>query len=284
MQSDFLPNLSNQTSRSLDAWRLEAAGGRFEIRLTRDAEDIAAAQRLRYEVFYEEMSAQPTEAMAAARLDFDAFDALCDHLMVFDRNRHAGQQVVGTYRLMRQPIAKLHGGFYSQSEYDLGPLLDKVGDQPGLMELGRSCVHPDYRTNATVQLLWRGIATYIADHRIDYLFGCASFPGVDPENHAESLSYLHHHHRAPEDMRVRALPERYVDMNMRPADGIEARRALIGLPPLIKAYLRLGCYIGDGAVVDHQFGTVDVFILLPVTRISNRYVVKFDKNLEESKA
>lgn len=282
MRPDFLPNLSNRANRAQDAWRLEAAGGRFEIRLTRDADDIAAAQRLRYEVFYEEMAALPTEAMAAARLDFDQFDNLCDHLMVFDRHRPEGQQVVGTYRLMRQPIAKLHGGFYSQSEYDLSPLLNKVGDMPGLMELGRSCVHPDYRTNATVQLLWRGIATYIADHGIQYLFGCASFPGVEPKDHATALSYLHHHHRAPEDMRVRALPERYVDMNMMAADAIDPRKALMGLPPLIKGYLRLGCYIGDGAVIDPQFGTVDVFILLPISRIADRYVVKFDKNLDEA--
>lgn len=258
-----------------NGWHCVSADGRFEVRLTRSQDDIAAAQRLRYQVFYEEMAAQPSPEMAQLGLDFDQFDRLCDHLMVFDRSRPEGEQVVGTYRLLRRAMAEMHGGFYSASEYDLQPMLDYAGAGGGLLELGRSCVHRDYRTNATIQLLWRGISTYVADHGISFMFGCASFPGVDPQQHALALSYLHANHLPPPDYRVRALPERFVAMNRLPPDQINPRTALHALPPLIKGYLRLGAYIGDGAVIDHQFGTTDVFILLPVDRIAPKYQNRF---------
>lgn len=256
-------------------WQCVSADGRFEVRLTRSPEDIAAAQRLRYQVFYEEMAATPSPEMARLGLDFDQFDTLCDHLMVFDRTRPEGERAVGTYRLLRRGVAEMHGGFYSASEYDLQPMLDYVGAAGGLLELGRSCVHRDYRTNATIQLLWRGISTYVADHGISFMFGCASFPGTDPQEHALGLSYLHAHHLPPAEWRVRALSERYQPMNLLPPDQINLRAALHALPPLIKAYLRLGAYIGDGAVVDTQFGTTDVFILLPVERIAPKYHNRF---------
>ncbi len=253
-----------------DSWGFLAAGGRFEVRLTREPEDIAAAQRLRFRVFYEEMSATPSAAMAAGRRDFDAFDHLCDHLMVYDRDRPAGDQVVGTYRLLRQAVAQRHGGFYSASEFDIQPLVDHVGAAGGLLELGRSCVHEEYRSNAIIQILWRGISTYMSDHDISYMFGCASLPGTDPDALALPLSYLHQHHRAPAEIGVRALANRYVSMN-RLGNTVTLRAAVHALPPLIKGYLRLGAYIGDGAVVDRQFGTTDVFILLPVKRIAPKY-------------
>lgn len=254
------------------------AGNRFEIALTRDPREIAMAQRLRYQVFYEEMSATPTPAMAATRRDFDEFDDLCDHLIVYDRARPALQQVVGTYRLLPQRIAERHGGFYSASEYDLSPLLREMAAAGGLLELGRSCVHAGYRTSATIQLLWRGIAAYMADNDITYMFGCASLAGTDPDKLALPLSYLYQHHLAPPEVRVRALPHRYVSMNRMAGDGIAPRAAIAALPPLIKAYLRIGCFIGDGAVVDHQFGTTDVFILLPVNRIAAKYHFHYDTN------
>jgi putative hemolysin len=249
----------------------------LEVRLTRDPEDIAAAQALRYHVFYEEMSAQPTPAMAAAKRDFDEFDADCDHLLVLDHTQPPGRTVVGTYRLLPQAVAERRGGFYSASEYDLSRVLGRFAPIGGLLELGRSCVRAEYRTTGTIQLLWRAIVTYLAEMRITHMFGCASLPGTDPSKLALPLSYLHHHHLAPEDIRVRALPHRYVDMNMMQVDEVSLRRALHQLPPLVKGYLRLGCYVGDGAVVDHQFGTTDVFILLPVGRIAGRYFSHFER-------
>lgn len=269
------PALVPPARSARSGWHCVSADGRFEVRLTRSQDDIAAAQRLRYQVFYEEMAAQPSPEMARLGLDFDQFDRLCDHLMVFDRSRPEGEQVVGTYRLLRRAMAEMHGGFYSASEYDLQPMLDYAGAGGGLLELGRSCVHRDYRTNATIQLLWRGISTYVADHGISFMFGCASFPGIDPQQHALALSYLHANHLPPQNYRVRALPSRFVPMNLLPPDQINPRAALHALPPLIKGYLRLGAYIGDGAVIDHQFGTTDVFILLPVDRIAPKYQNRF---------
>ena len=270
-----VPSVIPQPRATRRGWQCTSADGRFEVRLTRSPDDIAAAQRLRYKVFYEEMAAAPSPEMARLGRDFDQFDRLCDHLMVFDRRHPDGEQAVGTYRLLRREFAETHGGFYSASEYDLQPMLDYAGAGGGLLELGRSCVHRDYRTNATIQLLWRGISTYITDHDISFMFGCASFPGTDPERHAMALSYLHHNHLPPPEWRVRALPERFVSMNLMPADQVNLRTALHALPPLIKGYLRLGAYIGDGAVIDQQFGTTDVFILLPVDRIAPKYQNRF---------
>ncbi|WP_341703415.1 GNAT family N-acyltransferase [Ferrovibrio sp.] len=273
-----VPQAVQASRQPRSGWQCVSADGRFEVRLTRSPEDIAAAQRLRFRVFYEEMAAEPSAEMARLGLDFDDFDSQCDHLMVFDRNRPAGEQVVGTYRLLRREVAEQHGGFYSSAEYDLQPMLDYVGPMGGLLELGRSCVHRDYRTNATIQLLWRGISTYISDHGISFMFGCASFSGTVPQAHALALSYLHAHHLPPPEWRVRAVPGRYEPMNLLPPDQISPRAALHALPPLVKAYLRLGAYIGDGAVVDRQFGTTDVFILLPVERIAPKYHNRFNSD------
>lgn len=276
---DTLPNRkampAAQAPRARE-WRLSVGEGRFEIRLTRNPADIDAAQALRYEVFYREMGATPSRKVAARERDFDRFDSICDHLLVLDHARPVGQTVIGTYRLLRQEVAEKNFGFYSTAEYDLSRLIAAVPDG-GLLELGRSCVHPAYRTNATIQLLWRGIATYLADHGITYLFGCASLPGVDADALALPLSFLHHNHLAPEPLRVRALPERFVAMDKLAADAVPAKRAVRLLPPLIKGYLRLGAYIGEGAVIDHEFRTTDVFILLPVTRISENYFAHFER-------
>jgi len=254
-------------------WRLPAAGGRFEIRLSRDPADIRAAQELRYRVFYQEMGASASAAARRDRLDRDEFDEVCDHLLVIDHSRPRQEAVVGTYRMLPQSAAERFGRFYSAGEFDLQPLLEQAGAGGGLLEVGRSCVHADYRSTATVKLLWRGIARYIADHGTTHLFGCASLPGCDPDRHAEALTYLHRHHRAPPELAVRALPGRYVAMDRLPAHReVDVRAAFRLLPPLVKAYLRLGCHIGHGAVIDREFGTTDVFILLPVDRIDPKYL------------
>lgn len=256
---------------------LSLIDGPFEVRLARDESDLHASQALRYHVFYEEMAATPDDGMRTSRRDVDPFDDICDHLLVVDHSRGPEGEVIGTYRLLRQEIAERHGGFYSADEFDISPLLAAPKLDGGLMELGRSCVHRDYRNNATIQLLWRGIAAYILTYRISAMFGCASFRGTDPNELALPLSYLYHNHLTPPERYIRALPDRYVSMNILAADEIDQRAVLKALPPLIKGYLRLGCYIGDGAVIDYQFGTTDVFILLPVERIPERYYLHFDR-------
>ncbi len=190
--------------------------------------------------------------------------------------------MVGTYRLLRQEVAERHGGFYTQSEFDVGALIAR---HPSLrfLELGRSCVLPPYRNKRTVELLWHGISNYVSQHRLDVLIGCASLEGTNPDKLASQLSFLHHFARAPEQWRASALPSRYVEMNRMPKEAIDAKAALRELPPLVKGYLRLGAYIGDGAVVDHQFGTTDVLIVLPMQNITARYRDRFVGGADEQK-
>ena len=255
-----------------------AVAGALEVRLAETEAEVEQAQRLRYHVFYEEMAAVPSPKMREARRDFDKFDEVCDHLLVVDRSVHGedGQPlVVGTYRLMRDVDAKRVGGFYTSSEFDMSKML-KAFEGQRLLELGRSCVLKAYRNRTTtMQLLWKGLLTYVARFNIDLMFGCASLPGTDPEAFALPFSYLHHYHPIPEGMEVRARPELYVPMNRVPKDQIDPKEAMRTLPPLLKGYIRAGCFIGDGAVVDKQFGTTDVFIYFPLATMDARYKSRF---------
>ncbi|MCL4767805.1 MAG: GNAT family N-acetyltransferase [Hyphomicrobiaceae bacterium] len=257
--------------------------GDLEVRLARTWADVRLAQRLRYDVFYNEMSARASFAMQMRGRDEDPYDAICDHLLVVDTSmpcpdaRDWGRQqprVVGTYRVLRQDVARRRLGFYTQGEYDIAPL---TAARPGhrFMELGRSCVLKPYRTKRTVELLWHGLWTYVREHKVDVMIGCASFEGTDPDRHATALSFLHHYARAPEDWRVRAHSRLFVPMDRLPKEQVDARAALKSMPPLIKGYLRLGAVVGDGAVIDRQFGTTDVLIVLPVERIDPRYFEHF---------
>ena len=261
-------------------WPVLAAAGVLELRLAETDMEVEAAQRLRYRVFYEEMSAMPSPEMRLQSRDFDHFDDVCDHLLVVDRSviDDDGQPaVVGTYRLMRDVDAARAGGFYTASEYDLTPLLTGLPPGTRLLELGRSCVLKEYRSRpGAMQLLWKGVMVYISRFSIDVMFGCASFNGTDPKALALPLSYLHHFHLAPPELRVRARPDLYVDMNLMPKEAIDPKEAVRTLPPLLKGYVRAGAGIGDGAVIDHQFGTTDVFIYFPVSKIDDRYRSKFE--------
>jgi putative hemolysin len=251
--------------------------GTLTIRLARSRQDVRRAQRLRYQVFHEEMGAAPDARCRFLRRDIDGFDAPCDHLLVEDTARldhRPGRRprplVVGTYRLLRQERAG-PAGFYSQGEFDVAAL---VARHPGkrFLELGRSCVLADYRTRKTVELLWHGIWSYVRRHGIDVMFGCASLEGTDPAAFRESLGFLHHHARAEGEWHARAHPAAYVAMDAVSADAIDGKAALRALPPLLKGYLRLGARFGEGAVIDPQFGTTDVLVILPVPAIDPRYV------------
>jgi putative hemolysin len=241
--------------------------GDIEVRLAHTAAEIQAAQRLRYQIFYREMTATPTDAMRLAGRDFDRFDAYCDHLLVLDHST-GDARVVGTYRLLRRSVATACGGFYTETEFDISRLMAVPGE---IMEVGRACVAPEFRTRPTMQLLWRGIATYAVAHGVKVMFGCGSLPGTDPQALARPLSYLHYNHLAPEEVRARALPDRYVRTDLLPPRDLDARAVLSALPPLIKGYLRLGGYIGDGAVIDHEFGTTDVCIIVVTDLMAQKY-------------
>ncbi|MBY0408517.1 MAG: GNAT family N-acetyltransferase [Rickettsiales bacterium] len=234
-------------------------------------EEIEASQRLRYQVFFEEMGAVPTPEITAKNLDFDAYDAVCDHLLVVE---HApeGARVVGTYRLLRtENMAKI-GHFYSETEFDISPIKAYPGN---ILEVGRSCVDKDYRNRAVMQLLWRGIGAYVARFDIALMFGCASFHGTDPAAHAQALSYLHHYHQAPEGLCPKALPSRYINMNLMPKEQVDAKQAFTLLPALIKGYLRLSGYIGLGAVIDPEYNTTDVSIVVKTDLVTEKYAQRY---------
>ena len=291
--ANILPSLRAYSGLRLAAAKSDFAqtlgrAGPLEVKLAKKAHEVRSAQRLRYNVFYKEMSAIPAAATLIARRDVDAFDTICDHLNVVDHDwprivfGFTRPRVVGTYRLLRQEIAELHGGFYTQSEFDVGALMARHPKQR-FLELGRSCVLPPYRNKRTVELLWHGISNYVSQHQVDVLIGCASLDGTNPDKLATQLSFLHHSARAPEQWRASALPSRYVEMNRMPKEALNAKAALRELPPLVKGYLRLGAYIGDGAVVDHQFGTTDVLIVLPMQNVTARYREKFAAMPEDQK-
>lgn len=249
--------------------RLEA--GRFTVRMAESDDDVAAAQRLRYRVFVEEMGAGASDEDRALRRERDTFDEHFDHLLLIDEEAQPEDpldNVVGVYRLLRGAVANSGVGFYGDAEYDL----TKIKQYPReTMELGRSCVDAAYRGGAAMHLLWTGLGHYVADHNVEIMFGVASFHGADPEPLAQSLSFLYHNHLAPDDLRVRTQPEFYVPMDTIPADQIKRVEAVKAIPPLIKGYLRLGGFVGDGAYVDHAFNTVDVCLLMDTARMVDKY-------------
>ena len=243
--------------------------GDIRVRLAKDTTEIEQAQAIRYKIFYEEFNAKPSDMMEVAKRDFDHFDDFADHLIVIDDD-----EIVGTYRLLRQEQAEQAGRFYTSDEFDISKL---INNYDGLMEMGRSCVLPDYRSKAVLQLLWQGIAEYVAYYGVKFLFGCASFQGTDPKEHAKALSFLYHNNLAPEEFRPHALPDVYTNMNLADPDTINARDVLKSLPPLIKGYLRIGGFVGDGAFIDHSFGTTDVCVVLNTSAMNGSYQKHYER-------
>ncbi len=243
----------------------------FTLRLARDARDLRAAQRLRYLVFVEELGASGPLVDHEARLERDAFDPIFDHLLLIDQRRDPDRldDVVGAYRLL--PSDRLAAGerFYSEAEFDLAPLRHSGRK---LLELGRSCVHPDHRGGTAMYHLWNALAEYVLDRGIEVLFGAASFHGTEIGPLAPSLAYLHHNHLAPEGLRVRARPGAgYQPMDLLAPDRVDRKAAMAAIPPLIKAYLRLGGFVGDGAWIDRDFNTTDVCLVMDTARMSDRH-------------
>ncbi len=248
---------------------IEERSNNIVLRLAESAAEVRAAQALRYRIFYRDMAAKPSAEVAALERDFDEFDDYCDHLLMLDQTRGNGpESVIGTYRLMRREAAARCGRFYSADEYDISNLLNHPGE---ILELGRSCIDPEYRKGWAMQLLWKGIVAYVMAYDVELMFGCASLPGTDPQALALPLSYLYRHHLAPEGLRPRAVASRYQAMDLAQEKDILPRQALREMPPLIKGYLRLGGYVGDGAVVDHEFGTTDVCVVVQMASVTGKY-------------
>lgn len=258
----------------------ELRAGNLGVRLAATPAELDAVQALRYRVFYGEMGAVPGADAAQSGRDCDRYDFVADHLLVIDHTLGSGAEgVVGTYRLIQREAAAQLGGFYSAGEYDIAPIERFSGR---VLELGRSCVDAAYRNRAAMQLLWRGIAAYVFYHRIDLMFGCASLPGTDPDGIGAELTYLYDNHLAPPALRPRALPHRFVEMRRLRIADMEPRRVIAQLPPLIKGYLRLGGFVGDGAVIDRQFNTTDIAIVVKTDLVTDKYYRHYERQLREA--
>lgn len=231
----------------------------YHVQMAQDPEEVRQAQRLRYRVFVEEMGGTGPQVDHDTRVESDQFDSFCDHLVLRDTTRAADEQVVGAYRLMTREQAKAAGGFSSAAEYDLSPLL--AGNRR-VLELGRSCVHPDYRRGPALLMLWQALAAYVDETETEILFGVASFPGTKVEPLAVPLSFLHHHFLAGGDLRPMAIGKAAHPMDLLSPGAVDRKAALVALPPLIKAYLRIGGRVGAGAFIDHAFNTVDVCMVV----------------------
>ena len=242
-----------------------AASPQFRVRLADSTDDLRAAQALRYEVFVKELGGDGPMVDHDAGLEMDRFDPFCDHLILTDEERHS--DVVGVYRLMRDDMALQAGQFYSDDEYDLDKLR-RSGRK--LMELGRSCLAANYRGGTAMHHLWRALARYVEDHGVEILFGVASFHGTDPAPLAAPLSLLHHRHPAPYPLRVRAREGGFQRMDLVPEAALDRRLAMLQVPALIKAYLRLGGFVGEGAFIDRAFNTTDICLVMDTARLNAR--------------
>ena len=246
----------------------------FRLRLAASEEDRRAAERLRYNVFVAELGGDGQLVDHDQRLERDRFDEVADHLVLVDERRDVSalDHVVGVYRLLTERHAAEVGEFYSEAEYDLNRL-KTTGEK--LLELGRSCIHPDYRNGLALRALWTGLAAYVQDRGIGILFGVASFHGTDLQAHSAPLSHLYHSHLAPDDLRVRALDPVYAPMNLIPPEQIERVAAMRDVPALIKSYLRMGGFVGDGAFVDHAFNTTDVCLVMDTRRMTRAAIDRY---------
>ena len=261
--------------------------GALEVRLAHRAAEIRRAQRLRFDVFYQEMSAVADAATLIARRDVDPYDAMCDHLLVLDHDRPK----TGAVRPWSAPIGCCVRRSPSAAAASIAPgsstSVRLIARHRGLrfLELGRSCVLPTYRNKRTVELLWHGIWTYVLRHKVDVMIGCASLEGTDPDALAPAAF-------VPASLCARAggmagggacrtAIARSTGCRRRRSTP---RRRCTRLPPLIKGYLRLGAFVGDGAVIDHQFGTTDILVVLPVAAINLRYIDHFGPSAERHAA
>lgn len=241
--------------------------GSLEVRLSRTPEEVYAAQQLRYRIFFEDLGAQSSNpAVAAEKRDFDAYDAVCDHLIVVDHA--ANDKIVATYRLIQRQAAEACGGFYTASEFDITPLLNFPGP---ILELGRACIDPLYRNRPLLPLLWNGLKLYTHHFGIEVLFGCGSFPTTDPLAIQHALSKLHYESLAPQHLRPKALAKGYIAMDSLPPDRVDPALVIQQMPTLAKGYLRLGAWVGEGAFLDREFRCIDVCIVFSRDQLIPHY-------------
>ena len=247
----------------------------FVIKIAEKKSELKKAQALRYSVFYREKRAIPTISKKLLRLDYDKVDEFADHLIVIDKNRKGIEnKIVGTYRLIRGDIAANFCGFYTSSEFDLSKILNSFKYYQ-ILELGRSCVHKDYRNGTIMNLLWKAIAEYVKLYDIKILLGCASFHGTNVMKYIKELSYLRKNFSLPVELSVESLYPKiypaYTEIKLNNND----LRTFVKLPPLIKGYLRIGGKVSHDYFVDYKFNTIDLCVIVTTDNINEKYKKKY---------
>ena len=247
----------------------------FVIKIAEKKSELKKAQALRYLVFYQEKKAKPTISKKILRLDYDKIDKFADHLIVIDKNiKGIKNKIVGTYRLIRGDIACDFGGFYTSSEFDLSSILSSY-KYSQILELGRSCVHQDYRNGNIMNFLWRAIAEYIKLYDIKILLGCVSFNGTDIMKYSDELSYLRNNFCLPDELSVKSLDKKNYSAYTETNSNINNLRTFVKLPPLIKGYLRIGGKVSHDCFVDHKFNTIDLCVIVTTDNIDEKYKKKY---------
>ncbi len=246
--------------------------GNYIIKIAETKLEIKHAQSLRYSIFYKEKKVKPSLSQKLFKRDFDNFDQISDHLIIIDKNK-SKNNIVGTYRLLKGSMVKVNKGFYSEKEFDLSNIKN-VFSKESILELGRSCVHSNYRSGLILKLLWQGIAQYVLTNNIKLLIGCASFPVIDINRISNQLIYLKNNHSLPHKLSVfsnqrnRIFPKfkdkRYTDKN-----------TFKNLPPLIKGYISLGGMFSQDYYIDHQLNTIDICVVVLIEKIAHKYKKKF---------
>jgi len=245
----------------------------YSIKLAETKSELKQAQALRYSVFYKEKKAKPTFTKKIIKLDYDKIDKYADHLIVLDK-KNTKNKIVGTYRLIRGDVAKLFGGYYSSSEFNLINITNNYKDKH-ILELGRSCVHQDYRNGSIMNLLWKAIAEYVKLYDIKILMGCASFSGTDPTKFSDELSYLRQNFCLPEHLLVESFDKNIYPVYKLKENNPNQLRIFAKLPPLLKGYLRIGGKVSHNFYVDHNFNTIDLCVVVNTSDIDEKYRKKY---------
>ena len=242
----------------------------FTIKIAESNFEIKKAQSLRYKIFFKEKKIKKKSFKLLLQRDYDFYDKISDHLIIIDNNREIRDNVIGTYRLLRGNCAKLYRGFYTEQEFDISNLKKNFSSKD-ILELGRSCVHPQYRSGIILKLLWQGISNYIKMYKIKILMGCASFHGTNPSKFKDEFSLLYKSYRLPEDYDVKSLQSNEISFNK----NINHSTILNKLPPLIKGYLKAGGMVSENFYIDKEFETIDYCVIMLTEKIVSRYQNKF---------
>ena len=244
----------------------------FMIKIAESNFEIKKAQSLRYKIFFKEKKIKRNNLKFLLQRDYDFYDKISDHLIIIDNDREFKDNVIGTYRLLRGNCAKLYRGFYTEQEFDISNLKKNFSSKD-ILELGRSCIHSEYRSGIVLKLLWKGISKYIKICKIKILMGCASFNGTNPNRFKDEFSLLYKSYRLPKNYKVKSLQNN----ELSPEKNIKQSIILNRLPPLIKGYLRAGGMVSENFYIDKEFETIDYCVIMLIEKIVSRYKSKFLK-------